>query len=224
MARQQLGLQAHLRAHKEIDFRSPPYNEGCTGEECFDEVMTKGLVERLQTNAKDALVVFHQAGSHGPAYFERYPPAFARFKPDCRTKELSQCERDAIVNAYDNTILYTDYVVAKQIELLESLQDRYDSLLLYVSDHGESLGENGVYLHAAPYFMAPREQTHVPMILWMSQGYRARSRHRRGVRAGSCGAAGKPRRPLSHRAGRTGLRGDTYDPALDLLAGCRKAW
>jgi len=209
---------------KEIDFRSPPYNEGCTGEECFDEVMTKGLVERLQTNAKDALVVFHQAGSHGPAYFERYPPAFARFKPDCRTKELAQCQRDAIVNAYDNTILYTDYVVAKQIELLESLQDRYDSLLLYVSDHGESLGENGVYLHAAPYFMAPREQTHVPMILWMSQGYRARSRTDEAcVRA-------RAEQPASHDdlyhtvLGALGLRGDAYDPALDLLAGCRKTW
>jgi lipid A ethanolaminephosphotransferase len=209
---------------REIDFRVPPYNDGCTGEECFDEVMTKGLAERLQAGAKDALVVFHQAGSHGPAYFERYPPAFAKFTPDCRTKELPQCQRDTIVNAYDNSILYTDHVVASQIALLESLQDRYDSLLIYVSDHGESLGENGVYLHAAPYFVAPTEQTHVPLLVWMSDGYRQRAQ------TDVACVRGRAVQPASHDdlyhtvLGALGLRNDAYRAELDLLAGCRKGW
>jgi lipid A ethanolaminephosphotransferase len=208
----------------QVDFYQPPYNEGCSGEHCLDETMTRGLVERLHGVSKDALVVFHQAGSHGPAYFERYPPEFAKFKPDCRTKELSKCKREGIVNAYDNSILYTDHVVAGQIELLESLQDRYDGLLIYVSDHGESLGEDGVYLHAAPYVMAPREQTHVPMLVWMTQGYRTRS-----ATDLACLRA-RAAQPASHDdiyhtvLGALGLRSEAYRAELDLLAACRSGW
>ena len=108
-------------------------------------------------------------GSHGPAYYRRYPKAFEQFKPVCQESQLDRCSQETIVNAYDNTILYTDYVLAKTIKLLGE-QDKLDTAMWYVSDHGESLGERGLYLHGIPYAIAPNEQTHVPMVLWMSQG------------------------------------------------------
>src|SRR5690606_10787146 len=100
-------------------------------------------------------------------YFERYPPAFRRFQPVCATAELGKCERAQIVNAYDNALLYTDHVLAQAIALLER-QSRFDAALLYVSDHGESLGEKGLYLHGMPYAIAPQEQLRVPMVAWFS--------------------------------------------------------
>jgi lipid A ethanolaminephosphotransferase len=117
-------------------------------------------------------VVLHMKGSHGPAYYRRYPAQFEAFTPACNTGELADCERQAVVNAYDNTIRYTDHVLAQVIRLLRHNAERFDTGLLYVSDHGESLGENGLYLHGLPYAIAPTEQTHVPMLLWLSSGMR----------------------------------------------------
>jgi lipid A ethanolaminephosphotransferase len=196
----------------------------CTGAHCFDAVMTSGLREQLLAAPRDSLVVFHQEGSHGPAYFERYPPGFEAFAPVCRAADLGRCQRASVINAYDNTIVYTDHVLAQNIELLKSLAAQFDSLLIYVSDHGESLGENGVYLHAAPYFIAPREQTHVPLIVWMSEGYRTRSRTDLAcVRA-------RAAQPASHDdlyhtvLGALGLRSGAYRRDLDLFAACRAEW
>jgi lipid A ethanolaminephosphotransferase len=201
-----------------------PGSSDCNGDACFDEELVAGLRERLTADPRNSLLVFHQAGSHGPAYFERYGPEFEKFTPACRSAELAKCDRESVVNAYDNTILHTDSVLADQIGLLESLESDYDSLLIYVSDHGESLGEKGLYLHAAPYFMAPREQTHVPLLLWMSDGYRQRA----GIDE-SCLRQRAPR-PASHDdlyhtvLGALGLRSAAYDPAHDLLGGCRSRW
>ncbi len=134
---------------------------------------------------------------------------------------IAGCEPN---RAYDNTILYTDHVLAQQIELLRSLADRFDSLLIYVSDHGESLGENAVYLHAAPYFIAPDEQTHVPFVLWMSEGYLARSQT--DVTCVRARAA----RPASHddlyhtMLGALGVRSVPYRAENDLLSACRGQW
>ena len=107
-------------------------------------------------------------GNHGPAYFRRYPPQFRRFLPDCETAELRDCTREQVVNAYDNAILYTDHVLASVIATLQDAPQRLDSAMMYVSDHGESLGEKGLYLHGIPYAIAPAQQTHVPMVLWLS--------------------------------------------------------
>jgi lipid A ethanolaminephosphotransferase len=129
-----------------------------------------------------------------------------------------------VVNAYDNTIVYTDHVLGQDIELLKSLAAQYDSLLLYVSDHGESLGENGLYLHAAPYLIAPQEQTRVPLLMWMSEGYRARSQTDL-----SCMKT-RATQPASHDdvyhtvLGALGLRSDLYRRDLDLLGACRAGW
>jgi lipid A ethanolaminephosphotransferase len=142
----------------------------------FDEVLLQGLAERLRNAPEGAktLVVLHQAGSHGPQYFKKYPPEFERFKPTCRTVDLQQCTREELVNAYDNTIAYTDFFLDRVIERLKSLTGTA-SVMLYMSDHGESLGEHGLYLHGIPMSMAPDVQTYVPLVVWMSDEFTRRA-------------------------------------------------
>ncbi len=141
----------------------------CSDGECYDEILLHGLQDRIDKLEDDAVIVLHMHGSHGPAYYKRYPPAFEFFKPVCDTVQLDQCTREGIVNAYDNTLRYTDHVLSLTIDLLRSNARRFDTAMLYVSDHGESLGESGLYLHGIPYALAPREQTQVPMLLWLSE-------------------------------------------------------
>src|SRR5690606_5835407 len=119
----------------------------------------------------NATIVLHMTGSHGPSYYRRYPAEFAKFKPECRTSEFSDCTTDEIVNAYDNSILYTDHILSEIINVLKGSDDRFAPAMIYMSDHGESLGEDGLYLHAAPYFIAPDVQTHIPFIAWFSPDY-----------------------------------------------------
>ena len=117
------------------------------------------------------VVVLHQKGSHGPAYAKRHPDTFAVFQPECLKDQVQECSQAEIINAYDNTILYTDYFLSRIIELLKRNSDEFNTAMLYVSDHGESLGENGIYLHGMPYVVAPEDQTHVPMMTWLSDSY-----------------------------------------------------
>jgi lipid A ethanolaminephosphotransferase len=138
-------------------------------------VLLSGLQTYLDTLDHDAVVVLHMKGSHGPAYFKRYPAAFEKFTPVCQENQLDRCSAASIVNAYDNSLTYTDHVLAQTIELLKGNAVRFDTAMLYMSDHGESLGENGLYLHGLPYAMAPSEQTHVPMIVWLSAGLEQRT-------------------------------------------------
>ncbi len=139
---------------------------------CPDAALLQGLDARIAASRDDLLVVLHPLGNHGPNYFERYPAEFERFRPACHAPGLDGCSTQAIVNAYDNAILYTDAVLARLVDRLAEQRGR-DTAMLYVSDHGESLGEYGLHLHGAPYAIAPRQQLHVPMILWMSPGFRA---------------------------------------------------
>ncbi len=145
--------------------------EFCAAGECMDGIFTQALKDYAATITEDTVLVLHQIGSHGPTYYLRYPAEFERFTPACRTAEFKNCTPEEIVNAYDNTVAYTDEMLAQTIEMLQS-QDQLATALLYVSDHGESLGEAGLYLHGSPYFMAPENQTKVPMILWMSGSFR----------------------------------------------------
>lgn len=140
----------------------------CDGKECYDEILTRRLESELESIRGDTALVMHMMGNHGPAYYKRYPPEFRRFTPDCATAQLRDCTREEVVNAYDNAILYTDHVLATMVTSLAQSADRMDSAMLYVSDHGESLGEKGLYLHGIPYAFAPAEQTHIPMVLWLS--------------------------------------------------------
>ncbi|MBN3859243.1 sulfatase-like hydrolase/transferase [Neisseriaceae bacterium PsAf] len=110
-------------------------------------------------------------GSHGPAYYQRYPKSSEIFKPSCNTNQIQDCSSDSLYNVYDNTIVNTDYVLNDIIEGLKKYQNQINIGLIYVSDHGESLGEKGVYLHGTPYVLAPKEQTHIPMMIWMSNDF-----------------------------------------------------
>jgi lipid A ethanolaminephosphotransferase len=127
--------------------------------------MLTGLDELIRSSNGDVLIVLHQMGSHGPAYFQRYDETFEVFTPVCLSSELSQCTQNEIINAYDNSIIYTDYVINESIKLLEKFNS-YSTNVIYISDHGESLGEAGLYLHGLPYGLAPESQTHVPAMVW----------------------------------------------------------
>ncbi len=147
------------------NFKTADLNPECEGE-CRDVGMLRGLQSWIDERPGDGLVVLHQMGNHGPAYWRRYPPEFERFTPSCHNNDISRCTDDEIINAYDNAILYTDWFLVQVINLLRANAGKFEVSMLYVSDHGESLGERGIYLHGMPYAIAPEEQTHVPALLW----------------------------------------------------------
>jgi len=153
------------------DFRSPDVNPLCDIE-CRDVGMLSGLQQYIDTQSQgDIIIVLHQMGNHGPAYYKRYPPEFEKFKPVCSTNQLEECSRDEINNAYDNAILYTDYFLTQTINLLKHNSDKFKTAMLYISDHGESLGDYGIYLHGLPYALAPQEQKHVGAIFWFGNNF-----------------------------------------------------
>ncbi len=153
------------------DYKSPKTNPVCDIE-CRDEGMLVGLQAYIDSHPKgDILIVLHQMGNHGPAYFRRYPPEFEKFKPACRDSDLNRCSREEIGNAYDNAILYTDHFLAKTIELLKKNDNKFETALFYVSDHGESLGENGLYLHGLPKAIAPDTQLRIPALMWFGSNF-----------------------------------------------------
>jgi lipid A ethanolaminephosphotransferase len=151
----------------------------CSHGECHDEILLAGLDERVaalpaERRQRGVVLVMHQMGSHGPAYADRTPPAFKRFLPECTSSHLPDCSSEQLRNAYDNTIAYTDHVLGSTIAWLRKRGD-YDGALLYVADHGESLGENNLYLHGLPYLLAPDVQKHVPWVTWLSPGFEQRA-------------------------------------------------
>lgn len=134
----------------------------------YDGILLEGLKEVIETSDKDKiLIVLHTGTSHGPTYNKRYPAEFEVFTPVCNTVEMSKADPVELMNAYDNTILYTDYLVHSAIEILRSVPERR-GCVLFVSDHGESLGENNLYMHGVPMSMAPKEQIEIPFIVWTS--------------------------------------------------------
>jgi lipid A ethanolaminephosphotransferase len=198
----------------------------CDGDECLDDVMLKGLDERIaalpaERRAKGVVLVMHQMGSHGPAYYKRSAPDVKRFQPECKTNALAECGHAELLNVYDNSIVQTDRFLGQTIDWLKAQSKSYDPALLYVSDHGESLGEYGLFLHGVPYSFAPEAQKHVPMVTWFSDGMNARRKLSR-----SCMEAGLDA-PLTHDnlyhtvLGVMDVTTPTYKPALDALAACR---
>ncbi|OCG07774.1 hypothetical protein A9G13_06060 [Gilliamella sp. wkB178] len=141
----------------------------CQDGTCYDEVLINELADKLNHIDKDSLIILHPLGSHGPNYYQRYPAKFKKFTPTCDTNQINNCDLESLVNTYDNTIVYTDFIVNQAIELLQKQQ--FNSMVIYLSDHGESLGENGLYLHSFPYSIAPEQQTRVPFIIWISNSY-----------------------------------------------------
>lgn len=147
-----------------VDLQVPEY---CTDGECLDNIMLPELEKALANASQDTVIVLHTIGSHGPTYFERYTEKERQFTPTCDTKEINQCSQAELINTYDNGVLYIDQFLDKVIGQLEAYPNLKTSML-YLSDHGESLGENNMYLHATPYAIAPKEQTQVPMVMWFS--------------------------------------------------------
>ena len=136
---------------------------------------TSALPPWRRSSARGVVLVMHPMGSHGPAYHKRSPAAFKRFMPECASNVLSDCSTQELVNAFDNTIAYTDHFLASTIAWLKARDKLADTAMVYVSDHGESLGENNLYLHGLPYAIAPDVQKHVPWITWLSGGFERRS-------------------------------------------------
>jgi lipid A ethanolaminephosphotransferase len=197
----------------------------CADGRCLDEGLLSGLDQRLAGLAAaghgQQLLVLHQLGNHGPAYFRRYPPAFGQFQPACEKDDLQQCSREQIVNAYDNALRYTDHVLASLVAKLQAQAAQVDSVLLYVSDHGESLGENNLWLHGLPYAIAPDVQKRVPMVMWLSPAA--------PQAVGLDGACLRRRaaQPAAHDhlfhtlLGLFDVNTALYEPAWDLAQGCR---
>jgi len=139
----------------------------CDGKFCRDEALLEHIPGLLKNIEQDTLIVLHTMGSHGPTYYKRYPDSFRKFAPTCDTASIQKCSRAELLNTYDNTILYTDFIISSVIDMLKK-HPEYEAGMIYISDHGESLGENNVYLHGLPYTIAPKEQTHVPKIIYMN--------------------------------------------------------
>ncbi len=196
-----------------------PHEDLCHDDECMDEALIAALPKALagldpERAKRGVVLVLHQMGSHGPAYYKRSPAGIKPFQPECQSNALQQCERQQVVNGYDNSIAYTDHVLASAIAWLKTQEAAYAPALFYMSDHGESLGENGLYLHGVPYAFAPVEQTHVPAVLWLPDS------------AADLRACAKTSlaQPISHDMishtllGYMGVRTALYKPEWDLLA------
>jgi len=190
----------------------------CEKDYCRDEVMLERLEERIGNHDKNEMIVLHTMGSHGPSYYQRYLEAFRKFTPTCDTADIHRCSRDEIVNTYDNTVLYTDFFLSSIIDIAKKFPDKKISIF-YVSDHGESLGENGVYLHGLPYSIAPQEQKHVPFVLWLSDAAQKRINY-------TCLKTKADNEPVSHDhvfhsvLGFLNIKTNLFDPSLDIFQGC----
>lgn len=201
------------------NFRSPENNTVCDVE-CRDEGMLVPLQEYIDAHPSgDIFIVLHQMGNHGPAYHKRYPPEFEYFKPACKSNDLSECGREEIVNAYDNALRYTDHFLARAIELLQRNNQGFEAALFYVSDHGESLGEGGTWLHGLPRAIAPDAQLKVPAIMWFGAGFDELDRpallQKRAQRF--------THDNLFHTVlGFMEIETAIYRPELDILDGCRR--
>ena len=198
----------------------------CADGECLDEALLEGLDARIaalpaERRSKGLLLVMHHMGSHGPAYGRRSTEAYKRFKPECRTTTLDDCVPAELVNVYDNSLAYTDHVVARTIDWARS-QPGYAPAVLYISDHGESLGEYGVFLHGLPYALAPDSQKHVPMVAWLGDGMAAQAR------VDAACLRGRLDEKLSHDnlfhsvLGLLDIATPTYDRSLDIWSACKR--
>ncbi|MGJ8689145.1 MAG: phosphoethanolamine transferase [Gammaproteobacteria bacterium] len=195
------------------DYRSFAVNPVCDIE-CRDVGMLSGLDDYIASHQGDITIVLHQMGNHGPAYYKRYPKEFEIYTPVCRSNQMESCTREEISNAYDNALVYSDYFLSKVIDFLKPYSDEFSTGMFYMADHGESLGEMGLYLHGLPYALAPQAQTHVASFLWFGE-MEANKRLAISSRA---------QQSLSHDnyfhtvLGMLDVDTKIYDPTLDIVA------
>ena len=209
------GLPAEQLDHAKVD-------NLCAEGQCLDEVLMEGMEGLARDTRGNLFLVLHQLGSHGPAYYKRYPAVFKRFTPACESEDLRRCTQAEIVNAYDNSLLYTDFFLGRLVAFLDKAQATHDTAMLYVSDHGESLGENGLYLHGVPQSIAPAVQREVPFVVWLSAAFR------RDFHVSDRCLREHASQPVSHDnlfhslLGVLDIQTRAYDPAMDLFAPCRE--
>ncbi len=196
------------------DFRSAEVNPVCDVE-CRDVGMLSGLEDYIASKPNgDIVIVLHQMGNHGPAYFKRYPQEYEVFTPVCETNQLEACSQQEIVNAYDNAVLYTDHFLASVIEFLKPYDDEFSTAMFYMADHGESLGEHGIYLHGLPYMIAPDSQKHVASVMWFGESFAQINKEGLRAREGA---------PFSHDnyfntvLGMLEVESTVYDSSKDIL-------
>ncbi len=193
-----------------------------TGKFCLDEVMLQNFDERMQDFGKDALIVLHQRGSHGPAYSEHYPKSAELYTPICEQKDFPYCSQESLVNVYDNSIYYTSMFLAQTIDELKKLSDKYNTVMIYISDHGESLGENGMFLHSAPYDTAPKEQKDIPFLVWMSDSFAKDFKINKSCLRTNADKAHSQDNIFHSILGLSGIKTSIYNSDLDIFAPCRK--
>ena len=216
------GCKGVCRNVPTIEILPKSYPALCQGESCYDEVLLEGLDQQIAGMKGNKLVAFHLMGSHGPTYFRRYPASERAFVPDCPRSDIENCSNEELVNTYDNTIRYTDKVVGQLIDKLKSLESQYDVGLVYLSDHGESLGAMGLYLHGTPYKFAPDDQTRVPLLTWFSPQLQADRQLDMGCLAAEAGSKRFSHDNLFHSMlGIMDVQTRVYDGALDLFKPCR---
>ncbi|MFN7156742.1 MAG: phosphoethanolamine transferase [Acidovorax sp.] len=201
----------------------------CPGGECLDRVMLQDLDTRIaalpaEQRQRGTVVVLHQIGSHGPAYYKRSAPDSKKFGPECTSTSLQECDRQQVVNGYDNSVVETDFFLDSVLKWLSTHDRQAKTAMVYVADHGESLGENNLYLHGLPYSIAPDVQKHVPWITWLSPAMQARTQVATG-----CLQHDLAERRITHDnyfhsvLGLMDVKTGAYNPALDMYAGCRHA-
>lgn len=219
------GCKGVCKNTKTIDIREAYKDDKtyCGAEGCLDGAFLPEIKKQLAgLKYENTVIVLHLMGSHGPSYYKRYPKEMASFKPDCQRSDIQNCNSEALKNTYDNTILYTDKVLSQVMGVLSENDKKWDSMMLYVSDHGESLGEGGVYLHGLPYALAPVQQKHVPLMTWFSASSERHARLKPQCIASHAENAEYSQDNLFHTMlGLTSIRTAAYVPGMDIFAGCR---
>lgn len=200
----------------------------CGPDGCFDEIMLRGVEERIaalpaERRAKGVVLIFHQMGSHGPAYYKYSPAATKKFQPECQSNALQECSREQIINAYDNTIAYTDHFLASIIDWLKQSEKTSATALVYLSDHGESLGENNLFLHGLPYAIAPDNQKRVPWITWFSPAFERLNGISRECLKKNLDTAISHDNYFHSVLGLLGIQTQLYKKTLDIYASCSRA-
>lgn len=203
------------------DIQDHAKKEWCTFEGCLDITLLQDLPQKLAQTKQDTVIVLHTMGSHGPAYYQRYPAEFKRFTPTCDSNQIQNCSHEQLVNTYDNSIIYIDYFLSQAIDILKE-NNQVDGALWYFSDHGESLGEGGLYLHGVPYAIAPDEQTHIPMVFWASNGFAAQTQLNTGcLKTKASNERFSHDNVFSSMLGIFDVHTSVYQSQLDLFKSCR---
>ncbi len=196
------------------------YEKPCDAKTCFDDILLENLKQKLEKITDNQLIVLHTRGSHGPSYHLHYDEESNIYQPICTQYDIWNCPQEELINVYDNTIHYVSKFIANTIEILKSLEDKYNPVLIYTSDHGESLNENGIYLHSAPYETAPKGQTEVPMLVWLPKnnayGYNITCLKNEAI------ANKHSHDNIFHSLlGLSGIKSEHYQANLDIFAGCK---